>query len=178
MAIENNHVVGIEYELKEAGTTEVLDSNIGKEPLEFITGKSHIITGLEKQLIGLSEGDKSDIMVKAAEAYGELNPEAVDTVPREQFAGLDLKEGLPLFGQGENGETIQVVVKSFNDETVTIDYNHPLAGKDLMFSVTVVSVREATADEVLSGQVGGATAAAEEGGSCGSHGGGGGCGCN
>lgn len=175
MAIENNSVVGIEYELKEAGGSEVLDSNIGQAPLEYITGKSHIIPGLEKQLSELSKGDKADIMVPAADAYGELNPEAVDTVPREQFAGLELKEGLPLFGQGENGETIQVIVKAFDDETVTIDYNHPLAGKDLMFSVTVLDIREATADEVLSGQVGGAQ---PEGGSCGSHKGGGGCGCN
>ena len=175
MAIENNQVVGIEYELTEKGGSEVLDSNIGQAPLEFITGKSQIIPGLENQLKDLSVGDKADILVPAADAYGEYNPEAIDDVPREQFAGLDLKEGLPLFGQGENGETIQVVVKAFDDEKVTIDYNHPLAGKDLMFSVNVLSAREATADEVLSGQVGGAQE--HGGGSCGSEGGGG-CGCH
>ncbi len=169
MAIADNQVVSLEYELKEAGGSEVLDSNIGQAPLEYITGKSHIIPGLEKEVAKLSKGDKADIMVPAAEAYGEYNPEAIDDVPREQFAGLDLKEGLPLFGQGENGQTIQVVVKAFDDEKVTIDYNHPLAGKDLMFSVTVADVREATPDEVLSGQVGGP----EEGGSCGT-----GCGCH
>ncbi len=174
MAITENQVVGIEYELKEVGGSDVLDSNIGQAPLEFITGKSHIIPGLESELSKLSAGEKADIMVKAADAYGEHNPEAFDDVPREQFAGLDLKEGLPLFGQGENGETIQVVVKSFTDDTVTIDYNHPLAGKDLMFSVTVLDVRDATPDEVLSGQVGGAQ---HGGGSCGTEGGGG-CGCN
>jgi len=171
MAITENQVVGIEYELKEVGESDVLDSNIGQAPLEFITGKSQIIPGLESQLSELSTGDKADIMVKAADAYGEHNPEAFDDVPREQFAGLDLKEGLPLFGQGENGETIQVVVKAFTDETVTIDYNHPLAGKDLMFSVTVLDVRDATPDEVLSGQVGG-----HQGGGCGTDGGS--CGCN
>ena len=169
MAIAENQVVGLEYELKEAGGSEVLDSNIGQAPLEFITGKSQIIPGLEKQLAELSKGDKSDIMVPASDAYGEYNPEAIDDVPREQFAGLDLKEGLPLFGQGENGETIQVVVKAFDDEKVTIDYNHPLAGKDLMFSVNILDVRDATPDEVLSGQVGGGDA----GESCGT-----GCGCN
>lgn len=174
MAIENNQVVGIEYELKEAGGSEVLDSNVGQAPLEYITGKSHIIPGLEKQVSALAKGEKADIMVPAAEAYGEYNADAIDDVPREQFAGLDLKEGLPLFGQGENGETIQVVVKAFNDETVTIDYNHPLAGKDLMFSVTVLDIRDATEDEILSGQVGGHQ---HGGGGCGSEGGGS-CGCN
>jgi FKBP-type peptidyl-prolyl cis-trans isomerase SlyD len=171
MAINDNQVVGIEYELKEAGGSDILDSNMGQAPLEFIMGKGQIIPGLENKIKELSAGDKADIMVPASDAYGEYNPEAIDDVPREQFAGLDLKEGLPLFGQGENGETIQVVVKAFDDEKVTIDYNHPLAGKDLMFSVTVTDVRDATPDEVLSGQVGG-----HQGGSCGTDGGG--CGCN
>ncbi len=155
MAIETNSVVSIEYDLTEAGKSDILDSNKGQAPLEFITGKSHIIPGLEAQLLELSKGDNADIKVEAKDAYGEYNPEAMETLPKEQFAGLELQEGLPLYGQGENGETVQVVVKSFDDESVTIDYNHPLAGKDLMFSVTVTDVREATPDEVLSGQVGG-----------------------
>lgn len=171
MAIENNQVVSIEYELTEAGQSDILDSNKGGAPLEFITGKSQIIPGLENQLKELSKGDSADIKVAATEAYGEYNPEAIDTLPREQFAGLELKEGLPLYGQSEDGQTVQVVVKSFDDENVTIDYNHPLAGKELMFSLSILDVREATADEVLSGQVGGGQQHGD--GSCGS-----GCGCH
>ncbi len=166
MAIENNQVVSIEYDLTEKDQTEVLDSNIGHAPLEFITGKSQIIPGLESQLMALSAGDEQSITVPAAEAYGEVNPEAEDTLPAEQFAGLELKEGMQLYGQGENGETVMVTVKSFNDENVTIDYNHPLAGKDLTFNVKILDVRDATPDEVLSGQVGGSE-------SCDS-----GCGCH
>jgi len=165
-----NCVVGIEYEVKEAGTTEVVDSNKGGEPLEFIIGKGQIIPGLENALVGMSKGECGDIMVPAADAYGEKNPEAVQTLPIEQFEGVDLKEGMSLYGQGEDGNTVQVTVTSFNDKEVTIDFNHPLAGKDLMFSVTVLSAREATADEIASGIVGGAAAS---GGSCGS-----GCGCH
>ena len=166
MAIENNQVVSIEYDLTEKDQTEVIDSNKGHAPLEFITGKSQIIPGLESQLMALSAGDEQSITVPAAEAYGDVNPEAEDTLPAEQFAGLELKEGMQLYGQGENGETVMVTVKSFNDESVTIDYNHPLAGKDLTFNVKILDVREATPDEVLSGQVGG-------GESCDS-----GCGCH
>jgi len=169
MAIENeNSVVAIEYELKEVGTTEVLDSNKGAQPLEFITGKGQIIPGLEKALVGMNKGESGDIKVDSAEAYGEVNPEAVQTIPKDQFEGIDLKEGMMLYGQGEGGETVQVVVKSFTDNDVTIDYNHPLAGKDLMFSVTVLDEREATADEALSGQVGGAEEHCSDG-SCGCH---------
>jgi FKBP-type peptidyl-prolyl cis-trans isomerase SlyD len=155
MAIAENSVVSIEYELVEAGQSEVIDSNKGQSPLEFITGKNHIIPGLESQLMTLSKGESSDIKVEAKDAYGEMNPEAVETLPREQFADLELANGLQLYGQGENGETVTVTVKEFDDKSVTIDYNHPLAGKDLMFSVTVVDVRAATEDELSSGQVGG-----------------------
>ncbi|MEY3089890.1 MAG: hypothetical protein RL113_206 [Pseudomonadota bacterium] len=170
MTITNeNCVVGIEYEVKQAGTTEVVDSNKGGEPLEFIVGMGHIIPGLEKALVGMSQGESGDVLVSAVEAYGEFNPEAMQTLPIDQFEGVDLKEGMTLYGQGEHGETVQVTVKSFNDKEVEIDFNHPLAGKDLMFSVTVLSAREATADEISSGIVGGA----KEGGHCGS-----GCGCH
>jgi FKBP-type peptidyl-prolyl cis-trans isomerase SlyD len=156
MTITNeNCVVAIEYEVKEAGSTEIVDTNKGATPLEFITGKGHIIPGLENALAGMKKGESADIKVEAVEAYGTVNPEAMQTLPREQFEGVDLKEGMTLYGQGEDGQTVQVTVKSFDDKEVKVDFNHPLAGKDLMFSVTVLDVREATADEVTSGQVGG-----------------------
>ena len=171
MTITNeNCVVGIEYEVKEAGTTEVVDSNKGGEALEFIIGKGQIIPGLENALVGMTEGESGDIMVPAADAYGDVNPEALQTLPKEQFEGVDLVEGMSLYGQGEDGQTVQVTVKAFDDKEVTIDFNHPLAGKDLMFSVVVLSAREATADEISSGQVGGPAASDE---SCGT-----GCGCH
>jgi len=150
-----NSVVGIEYEVKEAGTTEIVDTNKGAQPLEFITGKGHIIPGLESALVGMEKEESGDILVKAADAYGEVNEEAKQTLPIEQFEGVDLKEGMTLYGQGENGETVQVTVTSFDDKEVQVDFNHPLAGKDLMFSVTVLDVREATEDEAATGQVGG-----------------------
>ncbi len=172
MAIEKeNCVVAIEYEVKEAGTTEVVDTNKGAQPLEFITGKGQIIPGLESALLGMSKDESGDIVVEAADAYGDVNPEAVQVVPKDQFADIELTEGMMLYGQGEDGQTVQVVVKSFTDDDVTIDYNHPLAGKNLMFTVTVLDEREATADEVASGQVGGG-----EAGHCDS--GEGSCGCS
>ncbi len=165
MAIQNeNSVVGIEYEVKEAGTDTVIDSNKGGQPLEFITGKGQIIPGLEKGLEGMKEGESKTITVKAADAYGERNPEAQQVIPREQFEGIDLKKGMTLYGQGEGGETVQVTVVDFNDKEVTIDFNHPLAGKDLEFEVTVTSERPATEEEAATGQVGGGHC---EGGSCG-----------
>jgi len=173
MTITNeNCVVGIEYEVKEAGTTDVVDSNKGSgKPLEFIMGKGQVIPGLEKALTGMSKDDSGDMFIPAADAYGDYNEEAVQVVPIDQFEGIELKEGLTLYGQGEDGQTAQVTVKSFTENDVSIDFNHPMAGKDLMFSVTVKDAREATEDEIATGVVGGEAPAA--GGSCGT-----GCGCH
>jgi len=169
MTITNeNCVVGIEYEVKEAGTTDVVDSNKGSgEALEFIMGRGQIIPGLENALCGMTADESGDIMVPATEAYGEYNNEAIQTLPKEQFEGVEFAEGLVLYGQGEQGETVQVVVKSFTEEDVTIDFNHPLAGKDLMFSVTVIGVRDATEDEIASGMIGGDDACCSTDGGCG-----------
>jgi len=166
MAIkEKNSVVSLSYELKEVGTTEILDSNKGMEPLEFVMGHGQLIPGLEAQLVGMDKGDSAEIVVQPADAYGELNDDAIQQIPREQFEGVDLEKGMTLYGQGAQGETVQVTVKDFDDESVTVDYNHPLAGKELMFAVTIDDVRDATADEEATGEVGG--------GHCHS----GGCGC-
>lgn len=153
MTAENQKVVGIEYELRVQDDTQVIDSNVGQKPLEFIFGMGQIIPGLEKELAGLKEGDNKEVVVAPSEGYGEYNPEALQTLPVEQFAGIDLTQGMTLYGQGEHGETVQVVVKEFDDTGVTIDHNHPLAGKELNFSVTVTGVREATEEELANGAV-------------------------
>ncbi|MFA7084477.1 MAG: peptidylprolyl isomerase [Arcobacteraceae bacterium] len=167
-------VIGIEYSLKDANTSEQLDSNVGQAPLEFVSGKGQIIPGLESKLLEMALNDKADIQVQPADGYGEYNEEAVQVLPKEQFAGIELTAGMMLYGTGEQGETVQVNVKEFNDTEVTIDYNHPMAGKTLMFSVVVTSLRDATAEEIQTGVVGG------KAGGCGSDSGSGhgGCGCS
>ncbi len=180
-----NKVLSIEYTLKDANSGEQLDTNVGKSPLEFITNKGQIIPGLETKLIEMAVGDSGDVMVEPKDAYGEYNDEAVQALPREQFAGIDLVEGMNLYGTSENNETVQVTVKSFDDKEVTIDYNHPMAGRTLMFTVAILAERAATDEEIQTGVVGGLAAMGGGccgGGSCGSdhdhghsHGGSGEC---
>ncbi|MCV6607681.1 MAG: peptidylprolyl isomerase [Campylobacterales bacterium] len=170
MAIENNMVVAMEYELKEEGTDTVIDSNKGVSPLEFIMGKGAIIPGLEKEIGKMAKGDTGLVTVAPAEAYGEYDETGAVKTPIEQFAGIELKEGLVLYGQAENGQTVQVTVKEFDDKEVVIDYNHPLAGKTLCFDVKIADVREATEEELAQGYAGPAM------GGCGCGTGGGGCG--
>jgi len=167
----SNKVISIEYTLTDANTSEKLDTNVGGQPLEFISGMGQIIPGLEKEIENLNSGENADVMVQPADGYGEYNEEAVQTLPKEQFAGIDLTEGMSLYGSGENGETVQVTVKTVGEEDVTIDYNHPMAGKSLMFSVAILEVRAATEEEIQTGVVGGMAAAGGccGGGSCGSH---------
>ncbi len=167
----SNKVIAIEYTLTDADSKEQLDTNVGGNPLEFISGMGQIIPGLEKEIENLASGEKADVMVQAAEAYGEYNEEALQALPKEQFAGIDLVEGMTLYGSGENGQTVQVTVKGFSDDEVTIDYNHPLAGKTLMFSVAIMDVRAATDEEIQTGIVGGMAAAGGccGGTSCGTH---------
>ncbi|BFU77247.1 peptidylprolyl isomerase [Arcobacter sp. 15-2] len=165
----SNKVISIEYALNDAETKVQLDTNIGGAPLEFITDMGQIIPGLEKELVNLNSGDKTDVLVQPADAYGEYNAEALQVLPKEQFAGIELVEGMSLYGTGENGETVQVAVKSIAGDDVTIDYNHPMAGKTLMFSVSILDVRAATEEEIQTGVVGGMAAAGGccGGGSCG-----------
>jgi FKBP-type peptidyl-prolyl cis-trans isomerase SlyD len=169
MAIEANQVVSLEYEVRDGD--KVVDSNVGGAPLVFMFGKGQIIPGLENGIANMSVGEKGDVLVQPADAYGEFDESATQQVPKDQFAGIDLELGMTLYGQGEDGGTVQVIVKEIEEETVTIDFNHPLAGKALMFSVTINNVRDASAEEAMTGIP--AENKPAEGGSCGT-----GCGCH
>ncbi len=172
MAIEANQIVSIEYEVRDGDT--VVDSNVGGAPLVFMFGKGQIIPGLESGIVNMAIGEKADILVKPEDAYGTHNPDAKQEVPKDQFAGIDLEVGMTLYGQGEDGGTVQVTVKEIGEENVIIDFNHPLAGKDLMFCVTINNVRDASAEEAMTGIP---AENKQDDGCCGT-GGGSGCGCH
>jgi len=156
-------VYAIEYTVKNS-KGEVVDSNAGQAPLEFIAGQGQIIPGLEKEVEGMEVGEEKTVTVKAEEAYGERNEEWVETLPKEQFEGIDLQKGMTLYGQTPDGQTVAVTVKDFNDKEVVIDYNHPLAGEDLEFDVKVVGKRDATLEELAGG-----SHACDCGSGCGCH---------
>lgn len=170
MAIEENQIVSIEYEVSDG--EKVVDSNVGGMPLVFMFGKGQIIPGLENAIANMSIGEKAEVLVKAEDAYGEYEAEAKQEVPKDQFAGIDLEIGMALYGQGEDGGTVQVIVKEIGDENVIIDFNHPLAGKDLSFIVSINNIREASAEEAMSG-----IPVENQQDDCCGTGGGSGCGC-
>ena len=190
--MSKDQVITMFYELKDANTGEILESNMQEGgQISFITGHGHIIEKLEEEVSKLKSGERATISVKAAEGCGEYNNEAIQSLPKEQFAGIDLHDGMELFGQNEDGSSVRVIVKEIKDDEVTVDFNHPYAGKDLLFNVEVLEVRDATEDEKATGMVAGAHTCGcgghdheHEHECCGGHGHGhghghedGGCGC-
>ena len=117
------------------------DSSEGRDPLRFTLGSGQIIAGLDAAITGMSQGEKKSVTIAAAEAYGDHRPEAVQAVPRAQIpAETPLEVGGGLQVQTPDGQTIPVTVTSVTDEEVTLDANHPLAGKDLTFAVELVEI--------------------------------------
>ncbi len=128
----------------------VYDTSIGegKTPLEFMFGVGRMIPALEKELKGLKVNGKKKVTVKAADAYGDYNTEAVQEVPRAQLPkDMDLTVGATFSIQTPSGP-MPITIKSASDTAVVIDLNHPLAGKDLTFDVQIVKVRDATKEEL------------------------------
>lgn len=148
-------VISIFYELRDANSKELLESNIGQNEISFITKKGHIIQALEDEILTLNVGESKIVVIKAKDAAGEYNQNALQELPKEQFAGIDLQEGMELFGEGEDGNSVRVIVKEIGENSVIVDFNHPYAGRDLEFNVTLTEIRDATEDEMLSGVVAG-----------------------
>ncbi|WP_421869212.1 peptidylprolyl isomerase [Motiliproteus sp.] len=152
MQISDNKVVSIHYTLT-SPDGEVIDSSDGAEPLTYLQGHGNLISGLEKELVGKSQGDKLNVVVEPEEAYGNVVEEMIQTVPRDAFTGVDAIEVGMRFEASTAGGPVSVVVTAVDAETVTVDGNHPLAGQTLTFAVEVMEVREATEDELSHGHV-------------------------
>jgi FKBP-type peptidyl-prolyl cis-trans isomerase 2 len=130
----------------------VFDTRDEKSPLEFTIGAGKINPIIEKALIGMRVGEKKKIEVKAADAYGEYDKDAVQEVPKSLLpADLKPEAGMRLTAQSPSGPLVVRIIE-VKDKSVLVDFNHPLAGKDLSFEVTVVKVRNATAEEFARSQ--------------------------
>ena len=138
--ISDGNQVGIEYTLKlEDGT--VAYSNVGGEPLVYTQGQGQILPALEKALLGLQVGDTKTVELESSEAYGPVDPDAYQSVPKEQVPEDARKPGAILGISRQDGRQRQVRVQEVREDQVVIDFNHPLAGKDLTFDVKVLSIK-------------------------------------
>jgi len=147
LPVAKDTVVTFNYTGKTSDGTE-FGTTVGKQPITVLIGEHNIIPGLEKGMIGMKAGEKKTVQVPAAEGYGPHQASLVIQVPRDKFPkGEELKAGMEFMTQGPQGP-MPVRIDKVDKDTVTVDMNHPLAGKDLVFDIQVVSVRKATADEI------------------------------
>ena len=150
-AVQNGSTVSLEYTLKDDGG-QVLDSNKGGDPLVFVQGQRQIISGLERELVGMRAGEEKKVKVEPDDGgYGPVVPGAQQEVPKDAIPKEGLKVGTQLTARSGSGEARPVTVKEIKDTTVVLDFNHPLAGKTLHFDVVVAEVREATEEEMQHG---------------------------
>lgn len=155
MQIAKDRVATIDYVLKDDEGNVIDQSQDGN--FAYLHGAHNIIPGLENALAGKSEGDEVSVRVNPAEGYGERHEELVQVVQREMFPDdVDVEVGMQFHAQSPDGQMIVITVTDIEDENITIDGNHPLAGVNLNFDVKVCEVRDATDEEVAHGHVHGA----------------------
>ena len=167
---------------------QVVDSTTKDNPLEFVYGAGYLLPKFEEQIKGLGAGDKFEFTLTPAEGYGETVQEAVVDLPKSTFmVGGEIEEGLLDVGNQipmstKDGQHLLGVVSKVEGETVTMDFNHPMAGKTLNFSGEIVGVREATDEDLMHGLAagGGCDCGCGDGGceDCGDDASSCGCGCN
>lgn len=152
MQIARNKVVSVHYTLRDEQGT-VIDSSSGRGPLTYLHGKGAIIPGLEHALSGRAAGDKLDVTVAPEQGYGVRDERLVQIVARTKFGDVaGLAPGMQVRANGPQGPRIVTVV-SVDRDFVTVDGNHPLAGRTLNFSLEVAEVRKATHEEISHGHV-------------------------
>jgi len=150
--VQDGLVVSMEYTLTVDG--EMLDTSKDAGPLQFLAGYDNIVPGLEREMIGMKIGESKDVVVSPADGYGEFDEDAFMEVPRSEFPeDMELELGMELGVSDEDDNHQMAFVESFDDETVRLDFNHPLAGAELHFNIKVVDLREPTKDELEHGHV-------------------------
>ena len=152
MNVSKNKVVSIDYTLKnDAG--ETLDTSNGREPLSYIHGLGYIVPGLENALEGKKSGDSLKVSVKPEDGYGLYNKDLNFDLEKDKFNEIEnLTVGMQVQMQTEHGPVV-LTVKSIEDDKVTLDANHPLAGETLHFDVAIKEIREATEEEIEHGHI-------------------------
>ncbi len=150
--VQKDVVVSMEYTLQVDG--EEIDSSKGQDPLQFLVGYGNIISGLERELMGMKVGESKDVVVQPEDGYGEYDEEAYLDVPRGQFPqDMTVEEGLELSVRDDQGQSRYARIDTIDGDVVTLNFNHPLAGDELHFNVKVVDLRDPTTEELEHGHV-------------------------
>ena len=151
MLVAQHKVVSIHYKVVDGDSDELIDSSEGGDPMIYLHGARNLIPGLEQALEGKQAGDSMEVTIEAADAYGERSEDRVHQVPREALAEVErIEPGVTVVANTEQGQ-VNLVIVDANETEVTLDANHPLAGRRLRFDVSVEDVRDATEEEISHG---------------------------
>jgi FKBP-type peptidyl-prolyl cis-trans isomerase SlpA len=137
--IDSNSKVSLHFAIR-LTSGEVVDSNFDKDPASFTMGDGSLLVGFEQQLIGLRPGDRQTFDISPELGFGRPNPANEQTFPRHQFAGINLEAGVVVTFADASQSELAGVVKSVSGDQVVVDFNHPLAGRDLVFEVHILEV--------------------------------------
>jgi len=152
MQIETNTVVTFNYVLKDDDGNVIDQSQDGT--FIYLHGAQNIVPGLENALSGKTIGDELSVSVSPVEGYGERQDDRLQSVPRDMFPeSTEIEPGMQFHAQGPDGQSLVVSIIGVEDDTITVDGNHPLAGVQLNFDVSIVEVRTATDEEISHGHV-------------------------
>ncbi len=152
-SVSDGLVVSLDYTLRLADG-QVVDTSTGREPLEFLQGRSQIVAGLEQALYGMHVGDEKDVVVQPEDGYGVSDPDAIQEIPLNLFpSDITLEPGMGLELMDSAGELMLAFVAEVRPDSVLLDFNHPLAGETLHFNVKVAALRHPTTDELAHGHV-------------------------
>lgn len=151
-SVQDDLVISFDYTLR-LDDGEVIDSSEGREPLQYLHGRGQIVPGLERELTGMGVGDEKSVTVAAEEGYGDYDEERLQRVPASNFPDdLELEEGMSVRMRDVNTDQLfDAYIDEIDDEWVTLDFNHPLAGETLHFDIKIVEVREASSEELEHG---------------------------
>ncbi|QLE02737.1 peptidylprolyl isomerase [Galbibacter sp. BG1] len=139
--VKENDTVKVHYTGKlEDG--QVFDSSLEREPLEFTLGQGQLIPGFENGILNMSVNEKKTINIPSSEAYGDVREELLQEIPKSELPeNIEPKQGMGLVSRTPEGREIQLVVADVKDESIVVDANHPLAGKDLVFDIEVLEIK-------------------------------------
>ena len=142
--VKDGMSVSFDYTLKDTDG-KVIETSKGNKPLNYIHGQKSMIPGLEKQLAGMKVGDEKNVRVKPEDAYGPVNKNAFQEVPKEKIPANGLKLGAVLAAKSPEGQVVPMRVHEIKEKTVVMDMNHPMAGKTLVFDVKIVDIQPSSA---------------------------------
>lgn len=153
MSVKSNQVITITYTLKD-DVGNVIEVTNKENPFSFISGNDQILPKLEENINGMLIGSKRTVTLTPEEAYGIYNESSIQTIDRSEFPeNANLEEGMSFITDTPDGQQMPFVIKKIDGEVITLDFNHPLAGRRLTFDLELLNLRDATQDELLHGHI-------------------------